>query len=228
MKTKFNISYILVFIALFISSCTVSQKPLYNTSALKQEITDYKKLDDIRYLRSKPANYSKAFVIENKTLYYFDPVSTDKDDSLLTLRQRMLTSGRWKAIGISDSQGSSATLPYQVYTALLTQSGTDTPVATVLQNTIDDNITITREVGGGGSTKFINFNFTNDINVNKTTFTCNIIYSDAIPRTIALQAYGSKKIITMPIRLDTGAIVEIGTIVEYNYRSFLVEIRVYP
>ena len=30
--------------------------------------------------------------------------------------------------------------PYKVYTALLTQSGTDAPVATVLENTLTDDI----------------------------------------------------------------------------------------
>jgi hypothetical protein len=34
-----------------------------------------------------------------------------------------------------DEQGN-ALLPYKVYKALLTQSGTDAPVATVLQNTL--------------------------------------------------------------------------------------------
>ena len=35
--------------------------------------------------------------------------------------------------------------PYKVYTALLTQSGTDAPVATVLENTLEGTVTWTYE-----------------------------------------------------------------------------------
>jgi len=38
--------------------------------------------------------------------------------------------------------------PYKVYTALLTQSGTDAPVATVLENTLGGNVTYTRAQAG--------------------------------------------------------------------------------
>jgi hypothetical protein len=37
---------------------------------------------------------------------------------------------------------------YKVYTALLTQSGTDAPIATVLENTLGGDVTWTREVAG--------------------------------------------------------------------------------
>ena len=43
---------------------------------------------------------------------------------------------------ISDSVV--VTAPYKVYTALLTQSGTDAPVATVLENTFNETFTFTR------------------------------------------------------------------------------------
>ncbi len=38
----------------------------------------------------------------------------------------------------------SAALPYKVYTALLTQTGTNAPIASVLQNTLDNTIIWTR------------------------------------------------------------------------------------
>ena len=38
--------------------------------------------------------------------------------------------------------------PYKVYTALLTQSGTDAPVATVLQNTLGGTVVWTRDNAG--------------------------------------------------------------------------------
>ena len=39
--------------------------------------------------------------------------------------------------------------PYKVYTALLSQSGTDAPVATVLENTLGENITFSYIYTGG-------------------------------------------------------------------------------
>ncbi len=39
-------------------------------------------------------------------------------------------------------------LPYKVYTALLTQTGTDNPVATVLENTLGGDVSIVRDNSG--------------------------------------------------------------------------------
>lgn len=49
--------------------------------------------------------------------------------------------GHVNAVYDALSQGS---LPYKVYTALLTQSGTDAPVATVLDNTLGSDVIFTR------------------------------------------------------------------------------------
>lgn len=54
--------------------------------------------------------------------------------------------GHVNAVYDALSQGS---LPYKVYTALLTQSGTDAPVATVLHNTLGSDVILER--GGLGS-----------------------------------------------------------------------------
>lgn len=45
--------------------------------------------------------------------------------------------------------------PYKVYTALLTQSGTDAPVATVLENTLGEDVTFSYDTAG---VYLINFN----------------------------------------------------------------------
>ena len=50
---------------------------------------------------------------------------------------------------IFNWQTASEKIPYKVYTALLTQTGTDAPVATVLQNTLGFNIVWRYEAGGG-------------------------------------------------------------------------------
>ena len=58
--------------------------------------------------------------------------------------------------------------PYKVYTALLTQSGTNAPVATVLENTLGEEVTYSREDDDAG-TYIINFNQT-FTNINKIFF----------------------------------------------------------
>jgi hypothetical protein len=50
--------------------------------------------------------------------------------------------------GEKGDASSVASLGYKVYTALLTQSGTDAPVAIVLQNTLGGTPTLTRIVAG--------------------------------------------------------------------------------
>ena len=59
---------------------------------------------------------------------------------------------------------------YKVFTALLTQSGTDAPVVTVLENTIDPTITIVRNEASSYNIISTNNAFTLD----KTYFTNNI------------------------------------------------------
>jgi len=43
--------------------------------------------------------------------------------------------------------GNSVTPKYKVYTALLTQTGTDAPIATVLENTLGDIVWVRNDVG---------------------------------------------------------------------------------
>ena len=55
--------------------------------------------------------------------------------------------------------------PYKVYTALLTQSGTNAPVATVLENTLGISITYSRNIAG----IYILTPSSGTFNLNKTT-----------------------------------------------------------
>jgi hypothetical protein len=64
------------------------------------------------------------------------------------------------------SQNGEPVKPYKVYTALLTQTGTDAPVATVLENTLG-NLTFSRDFGPGEYGIIIPEGF----NVNKTFIT---------------------------------------------------------
>ena len=51
-------------------------------------------------------------------------------------------------IGIDTSTGGGGAAAYLVYTALLSQSGTDAPTATVLQNTLGGTVVWTRDSAG--------------------------------------------------------------------------------
>lgn len=79
-------------------------------------------------------------------------VNTDKDaiPSLTGQAGKTLTTD-----GVSLSWGNSSGGPsYKVYTALLNQSGTDAPVAVVLENTLGITITYIRNVAGDYTATF--------------------------------------------------------------------------
>lgn len=112
-----------------------------------------------------------------------------------------------------------STKSYKVYTALLTQSGTDAPVATVLENTLGD-IVWSRE--GEGIYKATSANFID----NKTmSFISGITddYSEGILNTGYVNSYGilftCKEITTATLFDLSGA--------SYSSGSILIEIRVY-
>ena len=59
------------------------------------------------------------------------------------------------AQGIADLAGGGGAAAYLVYTALLTQSGTDAPVATVLQNTLGGTVVWSRNTTGDFSATLV-------------------------------------------------------------------------
>ena len=63
---------------------------------------------------------------------------------------------------------------YKVYTALLTQSGTDAPVATVLENTLGETISFSYVTPG-----YYSINTTGEFPQNKTTFSIKNVISSA-------------------------------------------------
>ena len=70
---------------------------------------------------------------------------------------------------VQSKLGVTIPVPYKVYTALLTQTGTTDPVATVLENTLGFNINITRTAG----IPYVYYSFTADgdtFDLTKTTF----------------------------------------------------------
>lgn len=133
-----------------------------------------------------------------------------------------------KAIGdkIEAVVASIPTAPYLVYTALLTQSGTDAPVATVLQNTLGGTV-VWSYLGAGSYLGTLNGVFT----VNKTVF---------VPRTAIINADPETKTLLeqfqwMKWTRVSSDVVNIETIPGSGGASeddilinTLIEIRVYP
>ena len=86
--------------------------------------------------------------------------------------------------------------PYKVYTALLTQSGTDAPVATVLQNTLGGTVVWTRD-GIGDYNASLTGAFTND----KTWLLISAIMND--PSSGAYTGYKFSRVDSDNINLET-------------------------
>jgi hypothetical protein len=121
--------------------------------------------------------------------------------------------------------GGGGGLPYLVYTALLTQTGTDAPVATVLQNTLGFNINITRSAGP----PFIVYNFTRadslNFDVTKTAFYLGSVTDSG--NNVAwykdFSSLPSTQIRIVPTVLSSGNNTDWE-----NSRPVLFEIRIYP
>ncbi len=91
---------------------------------------------------------------------------------------------------IFNWQTASEKIPYRVYTALLTQTGTDAPVATVLENTIG-NIVWTR-ISAGNYQATLNGAFTlgkTYLNCWFNYYTCNASFSNASQSTTSDYCY---------------------------------------
>ena len=120
---------------------------------------------------------------------------------------------------VQSKLGVTIPVPYKVYTALLTQSGTDAPVATVLENTLGGTVVWSR-LGIGSFRATLVGAFT----LNKTVF-----YSDSRSGYTfwagIIQA--SKDFTTDTIEFYTLDSVT-GFNTDERLRNSFVEIRVYP
>jgi len=70
---------------------------------------------------------------------------------------------------VAQASTGGGALPYKVYTALLSQSGTDAPVATVLQNTLGVSVVWSRDGAGAFTATFSLPIITNSSNIGETT-----------------------------------------------------------
>ena len=76
--------------------------------------------------------------------------------------------------GLNDKPSGGYEPPYKVYTALLTQTGTNAPVATVLENTLGETISFSY-----GTPGYYSINTTGEFPQNKTTFSIKNVINSA-------------------------------------------------
>jgi hypothetical protein len=90
--------------------------------------------------------------------------------------------------------------PYKVYTALLSQSGTNAPVATVLENTLGGTVVWSRDTSGQYKAT-LNGVFT----LNKTS----VLISSGVPNGAIVSAFGfDVNSVSAKVRQDSGALVD--------------------
>ena len=108
------------------------------------------------------------------------------------------------------------TAPYKVYTALLTQSGTDAPVATVLENTLGQNVIWTRvDIGDYKGTL-------PDVDVNKIF----VSISDKMEETVnfvKIRGVIGEELRLQTVFLDSGSLATADSLMT----NTPIEIRVY-
>ena len=91
--------------------------------------------------------YNRIDIITINELGYFTKVTGEESLTIAVKPQPLPNTLEITSINIKGLANSSAR-PYKVYTALLTQSGTSAPVATVLENTLGGTITWVRYLDG--------------------------------------------------------------------------------
>jgi len=111
---------------------------------------------------------------------------------------------------------------YKVYTALLTQTGTDAPVATVLENTLGGTV-VWSYVAGGRYIGTLSGAFT----VNKTAIFCNLGVDLSAPTVARMEAYRNNANTVEVLVYDTVNDAGMDDTLGDNGTS-LIEIRVYP
>lgn len=111
---------------------------------------------------------------------------------------------------------SNSNRPYKVYTALLTQSGTDAPVATVLENTLGEDITFSYESEGW-------YNVVSDGLFVENKTTCEI--SNTTQETYGYETI--KRVSESIIRINSISSETIETMADAIIDNSKIEIRVY-
>ena len=110
--------------------------------------------------------------------------------------------------------------PYKVYTALLTQSGIDAPVATVLENTLGDIVWSYNSIGIYHATSI--GSFTENKTILPNTYTAST--DGAIASTFDFFNL-DENIVSIRTKDITG--INQDDLINFNGKDFLFEIRVY-
>lgn len=116
----------------------------------------------------------------------------------------------------------SLTGSYKVYTALLTQTGTDVPVATVLENTLGGDITITRV--STGNYLFSSTSLFGTVDKCFIQISSNLNYGDDVIVSIYRAKYSDSSSIYLETRNLEGGVLSLN---DWNLTYTPIEIRVY-
>lgn len=106
------------------------------------------------FLKESPINFSIQAFKNGQLLREDEDYTANYDSAILTFKYPVTTRNieidYWykNLDGISDAGTTIGSRPYKVYTALLTQSGTFAPVATVLENTLGGTVVWSRNNEG--------------------------------------------------------------------------------
>ena len=140
------------------------------------------------------------------------PYYTDDFEKDITIDDLVLVGG---------SGGSSDSRPYKVYTALLTQSGTDAPVATVLENTLGGDVVWSYNSIGIYHATSIG-SFTENKTILPNTYTASV--DGAISSTFDFFNLDEN---IVSIRTSDIMGTNQDDLINFNGEDFLFEIRVY-
>jgi len=122
----------------------------------------------------------------------------------------------------------SVAAPYKVYTAVLTQSGTDDPVATVFKNTLGFNITwqyLSPGKYAGNAAEW--YDYTAD-----QVFTlCNNPFTTPTAGSVSFFFHADEDRINLVVNKEnalTGIMAASDEVIDPDFTRFSVEIRIYP
>ena len=128
---------------------------------------------------------------------------------------------QWLAI---ESIVAVATAPYKVYTALLSQTGIDAPVATVLENTLDEDITY--QYNGAGNYSILTPN--NTFTANKTYSVLQLWADDGVSPRLGFIGWASTNELYLTLTDPNGIPADtLGNNSSPVYFLTSIEIRVY-
>jgi hypothetical protein len=203
--------------AISITNPTLQQVTTAGATTAVQSVSIINNLSTSTFTASSTGGNGGAEIGYSSSLKGFLNVSNGSNTA--TVRANDLTADRTYqlpnssgTLALTSQVGSS----YNVWAANLTQSGTNAPTATILQNTLGGTVVITRE-----STGFYKLTLSQAFPSGKTAiFTKGVSNTPSIPKDVIVTRFGSSEVVV----LTGGA----GVYEDDVLNAYSVEIRVYP